>query len=138
MGLSKGLLFSALKHIRPDRTIIITSQQSRASIQDIIDQAGWQGEFTVQLMEEPFTGFAEAGKIVRKIQPLLEASEEVIVNITGGTTAMQYVMQEVANSINKQEIPLKTIALVDRRSPAEQKANPYVLGEIVRLEKKGI
>lgn len=137
LGLSKGLLFSALKHIRPDRTIIITSQQSRASIQDIISQAGWQGEFTVELMEEPFTGFEEAGKIVRIIQPLLEASEEVIVNITGGTTAMQYVMQEVADSINKQEIPLKTIALVDRRSPAEQKANPYILGEIIWLEKRG-
>lgn len=134
LGLSRGLLFSALKHIRPDRAIVITSQQSMAGIQDIIGKAEWQGELTVLLMEEPFTGFGETRKLVRKIQPVLEASEEVIINITGGTTAMQYVMQAAAESANNQKIPIKTIALVDRRSPADQKANPYILGEIVWLD----
>lgn len=136
LGLSKGLLFSALRHTRPSRALVITSRQSSAGIQEIIDEAGWEGEPVVLSMEEPFTGFDEAEKIVRKIQPMLQASEEVVVNITGGTTAMQYVVQEVAESAARQRLPLKMAALIDRRPPEEQKANPYVLGEIVWLKNK--
>ena len=36
---------------------------------------------------------------------------------------MQYVVQEVAENATRQQIPPKMMALVDRRSPTEQKLN---------------
>ncbi len=136
LGLSKGLLFSALKHIQPHRAVVITSQQSVMGIQEIVSKAGWEGELTVLKMKEPFTGFDEAAEMVHELQPMLWVSKEVVINITGGTTAMQYVVQEVAENATRQQIPLKMMALVDRRSPTEQKLNPYILGEIVWLKNK--
>lgn len=136
LGLSKGLLYSALKHIQPRQAVVITSQQSAVDIQEIVEKTGWRGDLTVKTMKEPFTGFDEMERIVREIQPVLWNSEEVIFNITGGTTAMQYIVQEVADHAVRQQLPLKMIALVDRRLPEEQKANPYVLGEIVWLKTK--
>lgn len=133
LGLSQGLLYSALKHIKPSRAVIITSQQSSGNIEEIMGAAEWEGDFDILLMKEPFTGFDEAEDILRRVQPILGNHGEVVVNITGGTTAMQYIVQEVAESAARQQLPLKKAALVDRRPPTEQKSNPYVLGELVWL-----
>lgn len=136
LGLSKGLLFSALKHVQPQQLIVITSQKSVGNIQEIIAEAGWEGDLVVKTMKEPFVGFDEAEGLVSEIQPLIRDSGEVIVNITGGTTAMQYVAQEVADDAAREQLSLKIMALVDRRPPEEQRANPYVLGEVVWLKNK--
>lgn len=138
LGLSKGLLYSALKHVKPSEAVIITSQQSSGDIEEIKGAAEWKGELIIIDMKEPFTGFDEAEDILRRVQPLLEKYEEIVVNITGGTTAMQYIVQEVAESAVKKQLPLKKVALVDRRPPTEQKSDPYVLGEIVWLKNKNI
>jgi CRISPR-associated Csx2 family protein len=136
LGLSKGLLFSALKHTKPSRAVVITSKQSVVCIQEIINEAGWEGEITIKTMKEPFTGFDETERLVREIQPMLWDSEDIIVNITGGTTAMQYIVQQVADYAAKKQLSLKVAALIDRRPPAEQNINPYIPGEIAWLKNK--
>lgn len=68
------------------------------------------------------------------MQSAISRRERVIVNITGGTTAMQYVAQQVAQEYRWGGIEIELIALIDRRPPAEQVKNPYVPGEIIYLK----
>ncbi len=134
LGLSPGLLFSALCHIRPEEVFVITSEASADSIGEITRQADWNGDMNCHIMKEPFTGFTEAGKIAEALQPCLARRRRVVVNITGGTTAMQYVAQQVAEDCRRKGREIDLIALVDRRPPAEQGERPYVPGEIIYLK----
>lgn len=134
LGLSRGLLFSALHHIHPDEAFIITSETSIESIGEITRQAGWNGDLNYYIMREPFTGFAEVKWLMEAMQSSVSRCERIIVNITGGTTAMQYAVQQVAQDYRAASRELELIALVDRRPPAEQGENPYVPGEIIFIK----
>ncbi|MGI6513759.1 MAG: TIGR02221 family CRISPR-associated protein [Syntrophomonadaceae bacterium] len=137
LGLSKGLLFSALHHIRPDEVFVVTSEESAISIEEITNRADWSGRKYVYKMKEPFTGFAEAKTISRELQNYILKSDRIIANITGGTTAMQYVIQQVTQDLRLTGIETEIIAIVDRRTPAEQVETPYVPGEIIYIEGQG-
>jgi CRISPR-associated Csx2 family protein len=134
LGLSRGLLYSALHHIRPDEVFIVTSETSSEAIDEIARQAGWKGDINHYIMREPFTGFSEVKDIKAAVQSAISRRERVIVNITGGTTAMQYVAQQVAQEYRWGGLEIELIALIDRRPPAEQVKNPYVPGEIIYLK----
>jgi CRISPR-associated Csx2 family protein len=131
LGLSRGLLFSALHHIRPDEAFIVTSETSIGALQEITLRAGWNGDLNYYVMREPFTGFAEVKWLMEAMQSYASRCERIVVNITGGTTAMQYAVQQVADDYRAAGREIELIALVDRRPPAEQGANPYVPGEII-------
>jgi hypothetical protein len=47
---------------------------------------------------------------------------------------MQYVVERIGAEAARLGVPVQRVALVDRRTPEEQRANPYVLGVLVRLE----
>lgn len=137
LGLSKGLLFSAIKHTKPDFVVVITSERSQGFINEIMLEAECNAEYMMLSMKEPFSGFVEVKEITEKVKPLLLQGDELIINITGGTTAMQFIVQEIADNVKNIISNTKTIALVDRRSPEEQRANPYIKGEIVFLDDIG-
>lgn len=134
LGLSKGLLFSAIKHTNPDFLLVITSQTSKNYIDEIIQKANYTGKYKLIVMREPFSGFAEAKEIAEEAESILLQGEKFVVNITGGTTAMQYIVQKIADDAKNINAHIKTFALVDRRTPEEQRINPYELGEIVWLD----
>lgn len=134
LGLSKGLLFSAIQHTNPDFLVIITSDKSKGYIDEIMHKSQSTAEYKLIVMKEPFTGFGESEEVIKEVKDILLQGEESIINITGGTTAMQYTVQEIANEVKNTNPGIKTIALVDRRSPEEQRANPYEKGEIIWLD----
>jgi hypothetical protein len=61
----------------------------------------------------------------------------VIVNLTGGTTALQHAVTRVGEESAELGRPTRRCALVDRRSREEQVANPWVAGEVVWLDAVG-
>jgi hypothetical protein len=64
----------------------------------------------------------------------LAEAGEVVVNLTGGSTLMQYVAERIGRwAEDKLGIPLRRIATVDRRSAAQQAADPYQPGKIHTL-----
>jgi hypothetical protein len=63
----------------------------------------------------------------------LAQASEVVVNLAGGTTVMQYVVERIGAEAERLGVPVQRVAVVDRRSLDEQRANPYVVGELVRL-----
>lgn len=133
LGLSKGLLFSALSHFNPNRLCIVTSATSADSLKEIAETANWSGTQTLYIMKDPFTGFDEAEAVFKAFQSSILSAEQIVINITGGTTAMQHVIQQVARRIERFGKDMQLYAFADRRSPDEQRENPYVLGEIISL-----
>lgn len=124
-GASPGVLFAALKATEPDGCIIICSAQSKPSITDAISRAGFSGERLLLEMQDPFHGFDEIEDLVEKAEEFLFQADEVMVNFTGGTTMMGIAAQELLEKATKYQRPVFRFALIDKRSPEEQRSDPY-------------
>mgnify|MGYP001361149581 CR=1 FL=1 len=134
LGLSKGLLFSALRHTNPDSLLVLTSRDAAYHIDDICARAGWVGEKLPNcIMEDPHSGFHEADDIAESVAEYLLKADKIVLNITGGTTALQYMAQKMGAKARQMDREVEQVALVDRRSPQEQKDDPFTLGELIKL-----
>lgn len=132
LGLSPGALYSALMHLRPDRLVLITGADAIAAGEKVL--AEYQHVATAQthvehlILDDPLSGFAEAH---RKADPVAErlAAEnvDVIVNLTGGTTALQYCVTCVGLALPG----ARFVAVVDERSRASQLGEPLVVGKMI-------
>lgn len=128
-GTKPGVLFSALKIAEPDRCLVICSGESANSIADATNSAGFKGTCKSLNLADPFGGFAEIGPLVEKAQSQLLAADAIIANMTGGTTLMGIVVQKLVEKAQGLDRPVRRLALIDRRSPAEQDRDPFVQGE---------
>jgi len=134
LGLSKGLLYSAICQVEPVEVVVVTSKDAEGAIPEILERARWAGASPrVLTMEDPHAGFEETERLKADALPSLLEAEEVVANQTGGTTAMQFVIQSICKELEKYDVPLEEVALVDRRSPEQQRTDPYQVGELVRL-----
>ncbi|MHB1421482.1 MAG: hypothetical protein ACYCX4_18185, partial [Bacillota bacterium] len=90
------MLYSALLHVRPRSLFVISSRDAASPLDEIAEEASWAGDTTVRLMDDPHSGFNEVEAICAAATPAIIKAGAVVVNITGGTTAMQYVVQQIA------------------------------------------
>ena len=134
LGLSRGLLYSALHHVRPGSLLVISSPDAAACLDEIMEKAGWCGNRMIRLMQDPHTGFNELESFSKDIVTVIMQADEVVVNITGGTTAMQHIVQQIAGYAEELGRLVRRVALADRRSSQEQRDDPYVPGEMIRLD----
>ncbi len=136
LGSSVGLLFSALSSLKPDRTVVITSKEVEPKLPEVLKSAGGYPSEHVKalILQEPFTGFSETGGMVKALEPFLKNASEVVVNLTGGTTCMQWVMQAVFEKARELGAAVRRVAFVDRRTTQEQQKNPFVLGEMIPID----
>lgn len=134
LGNSKGSLYSALALVKPDSLFVIASETSKDNIKEIIEKAGWFGINEKYLMKDPFAGFTEKDAIVSKAKGLIDQSEKVVVNLTGGTTVMQFLIQSLSDYARGIGKNIDIIAVIDRRTPSEQQENPYEVGELLLLD----
>lgn len=135
LGRSPGVIFTAVKRLQPERLIVVVSEETGSKLDEALRAAGAASLPCDYIqMEDPYSGFAEAERMLTsgRLQRLLDA-EEVIVNLTGGTSVMQYVVDYMAREAAGLGAKVKRVALVDRRSLAEQQADPYVIGECIAL-----
>lgn len=133
LGLAPGVLFTALIRRAPDAALIITSQEAKQKVRDACKQAGWAGACHVFKVTDAQACFGEAASVIGWARPHLLAAQEVDVNITGGTTAMQYLAERLAGDATRLGVPCQRIALIDRREPEEQRREPYIAGDVVPL-----
>ena len=135
LGLTPGALYSALRHIDCARLVVVTSRQGVERLHELLQQSGKPDQaHSVVTMEDPFTGFSEVRAKVREAAAVLRGADEVVINLTGGTTAIQYCVEAIAREAGALRIPTRRVAMVDRRSPEDQRRNPWVLGELVPVE----
>lgn len=132
LGLSPGSLFTAILATKPDKVIIITSQKAAQKVDEIVSAVKKVDEFEFEVeihtISDPFTGFVEGRKLAASLAK--KKTDDNIVNITGGTTALQDAAQTIARLINAKEI-----ATIDRRPYQKQQDEPYVQGELIEVDK---
>ena len=137
MGASSGLLYSAVSLVNVDKIIVLTSDIFIPKVKEACSQAGLTDMSKVHIItiKDAFCGFNEAEGIYKQILNIIDSPEEVSINLTGGTTAMQWSMQVAYEKMMRDGVNVKRMAFVDRRPAVEQQSNPYVLGEILDIDK---
>ncbi len=134
LGRSSGVLYTGLRLLQPNYLVVVTSADVRSSVPDALDQAGYIGPHHVLVVDNPFTDFGAAKQFMTKeFQRRVVRFQNVIVNLTGGTTVLQYVADQLGQGAGELGVRVRRVALVDRRSPEEQRDSPYQLGELVTL-----
>ena len=129
LGMSYGSLFSAIVLTKPKHVVVITSEQAAKNIDLVIKKAKQNhSDFTIEYhtISDPFTGFLEGRKLARVLAH--KKGDENIANLVGGTTALQDAVKCLADIISAKEV-----VVIDRRPIEEQRANPFVIGELVEI-----
>ena len=143
VGMSKGLLYTALSKISPDVCIIITSNDAESGVEEAIKKASYDNKNIKKIiMDDPFAGVTEIKHIksnfltseyseYRELRELIQDAEEIVVNLTGGTTMMQILVDYISKVANEMGKNIKKVITIDRRDVTEQKKEPFMVGEVI-------
>ncbi len=135
MGKRPGVLFSALHACRatgqaePASCLVICSQETEGLIAEATEHADYEGAIVTLRLEDPFGGRPEIERLVKAARPPLLGADEVLVNVTGGTTLMGLAAEALADAARKLARPVRRFGLIDRRRPEHQEADPFQTGE---------
>ena len=126
-GTRPGVLFSALKVTHPvDTCMVICSSASVGSITDAANHAGFEGSVMSIELDDPHGGFDEIAKAVDQVRRHLLEADEVVANMTGGTTLMGIIVQQLVEEAQKLDRPVRRFVLIDRRPPEQQDRDSFV------------
>ncbi|GIW09647.1 MAG: hypothetical protein KatS3mg061_0704 [Dehalococcoidia bacterium] len=136
LGLSPGVLYSALKLLQPASLMVVTSATAAPRLEEAIEQAGAKDlPLLVRQLDDPYFGFRQVDQLIDpEVDRALINARQVVLNLTGGTTVLQYAVERIGRRAQQLGLPLRKVALVDRRPLAEQQAHPYVVGDAIELE----
>ncbi len=134
IGMRPGVLFSALQACRsetgePALLIVICSHGTRSSIECATNAAGYSGRIEPILLDDPYGGVTEIKRKAHDIRAHFIGVGKTLVNITGGTTLMGLLAEELANTARDLACPVQRFGLIDRRPPTQQEADPWQAGE---------
>lgn len=150
LGLSPGVLCNAIHAARdtgrePGHVVVICSPESEGLVAEAVARASWEGQVVSRSLDDPFGAVGamrpREGRQLPddpNLRRLLAAADEVLVNLTGGTTAMAVVAQQLADAARAFERPVRRFALIDRRTPDEQRQDPWAPAEAVFLDDGGV
>ncbi len=142
IGKRPGVLFSAVSAVRSGgeneqlkNCLVICSTDTEGRITEAVRQAGHAGQVTTLLLEDPFgAGREDINRLVKESRKHLVSADEVVINVTGGTTLMGLVAERIASEARRFARPTRRFGLIDRRPPHEQDSDPYQLGEALWLD----
>lgn len=135
IGLTPGVLYSAVTQVQPDRVLVVCSEKSAAEIEPAIAQSGRSVEVQSLIMADPYCGIGEFKSLKQQAAQWLLKADEVHANLTGGTTLMGVLVGELIKRASREyQRPLREFVLIDKRPPDQQRADPWQLGEIHYLD----
>ncbi|OAT80417.1 CRISPR-associated protein [Desulfotomaculum copahuensis] len=136
LGMSPGLLYTAIKRVEPDFLLVLTSRKAAAALDEILARAGYTGRHEVITITDPHTSFDQVAEVLAKVKQSLAGLPRyhLYINLTGGTTCLQYIISRAGKASTDTYAATTTVAMIDRRPAAEQRENPYALGEMVVVE----
>jgi len=135
LGLHPGFLYTALSKLRNSHHVclVVASEDSAVHLEEIKNRSGYEGKLNSLIMD-PHHGFEDIAELVQRSKAILLGADEVLCNITGGTTTLQYAVIQLAKMAGKLGRKVNWIAVVDERDSEKQNAEPYVLGDIVEIK----
>lgn len=135
IGLTPGVLYSAISHVQPDRVIVICSGASSSAIDDAVARSGRPVEVMRLTMIDPYCGIAEFKSLVMQAAIWLYEADDVRANLTGGTTLMGVLAGELVKRASREyQRPLREFVLIDKRPPELQRTEPWERGDIHFLD----
>ena len=144
IGLRPGVLFSALQACRtdghssgPTMCLAICSRETEGLITGAAQHAGYAGKVEPLLLGDPYGGRPEIDRLVGMARVRFLGADEVLVNVTGGTTLMGLVAEALAVAARELACPVRRFGLIDRRPPEQQDTDPYLAGEPFWLDPSG-
>ncbi len=135
LGMSSGVLYSAVKKVQPDSLLVLCSERAKAGIPEALGHGAFSGNHESLIMRDPFNGFAEIVGFLEKARKVCLDADEVHVNLTGGTTMMGIAVQRIYEQARNDQRPCRRFVLTDMRSQDEQKHAPWVEADIFWLDK---
>lgn len=141
IGNHPGVLYSALKNSQaalnkyPDYCAVICSNSSKKAVPKVLEIAEYTGQVIYLTLDDPHAGYSEIERLITEVKQLIARSATVLVNLTGGTTLMGMAASEIAAKARALGRTVRRFALVDRRTPQEQEADPYIISESLWLDK---
>lgn len=135
LGLNFGTLYSAILLLRPDRVVVVTSAQALGALPQTLEAARFfhcHFEWESHVLEDVHAGFAQGRALARFLSS--SAGDDNVVNLTGGTAALQDCVSSVAAILRREGKRVREVACVDRRDLVEQKRLPLVVGELIEIE----
>ncbi len=134
IGNRPGVLYSALSAARPERLLVICSQQSAPMIDEAAQRAGFAGSSSRIVVNDPHGGFDEINRVREEGAQILFEADYITANLTGGTTLMGLMVQQLVEVGSRFNRPYRRLALIDRRPPGEQDAEPWVKSDFYWLD----
>ena len=134
IGNRPGVLYSALLAAPPRRLLVICSQQSEPMIDEAVQRARFTGTTCRILVNDPHGGFDELVRVRSEAGEFLLEADYIVANLTGGTTLMGLMAQQLVEAGSCFSRPYRRFALIDRRPPAEQDADPWVQSDFSWLD----
>jgi hypothetical protein len=131
IGMTPGVLYSALSHVQPQRVVVLCSSQSASAIEQAIEKSGLDIESLLIQMQDPHAGVDEFKKLIRAVTPWIFKADELHCCLTGGTALMGVLAGQIANKARAEfQRTVQQFVLIDKRQPEEQRNNPWEVGEI--------
>ena len=141
IGLTPGVLYSAIARTTPHRVVVVCSEQSGEWIDEAVAQAkaSVSGELQVELMRlqmrDIHRGVGEFHDLVNTAAQWLYDADEIAACLTGGTTLMGVLVTRLADRASREyQRPVRQFVLIDSRLPEQQRDDPWQLGDIHYLD----
>ena len=135
IGNSPGVLYSALLWAAPDRLLVICSPQSESMIGEAARRAEYSGPTQPIVVHDPYKGFSELPRIRKEAELYLFHADRIVANLTGGTTLMGLMVQQLVEAGGRFNCPSRRFALIDQRPRTEQDEQPWVKSDSHWLDK---
>lgn len=137
IGLTPGVLYSAILHVRPSRVVVVCSDQSASAISQAVERCGQHVDCISLTMVDPYCGITEFQTLVDNATRWLFEADEVHANLTGGTTLMGVLVGELIKRASREyRRPTREFVLIDKRPPEQQRTDPWQLGDIHYLDSR--
>ena len=103
-------------------------------IDEAAQRAGFAGTTCRILVNDPHGGFDELDRVRSEAGEFLLQADCIAANLTGGTTLMGLMVQQLVEAGSRFSRPYRRFALIDRRPPREQDAEPWVKSDYYWLD----
>lgn len=135
IGMSPGVLYSAVQQVTPARVLVVCSEESSPAIEEALQRCDSSPESLRLIMDNPFAGADEFESLLDQTLPWLYEADEIHANLTGGTALISALIGRLARESQRRfQRPVREFVLIDKRSPEEQRADPWQLGSIHYLD----
>jgi CRISPR-associated DxTHG motif protein len=136
VGRVPGSLYSALSLLGSvDACLCVCSQETQGAAREALERAGYPDLPVEELVfADPYGDVAGAEGAGERSRELLARAEEVLVNLTGGTTLMGLAMERIAQEAARLGRRVRRLIVIDPRPRAEQERDPYRLGRVVWVD----